>query len=114
MVLYKSGKEEAVLRFNAANSDNVNWFSAANVLESPWQDILTAKKNYFSIGGPCYTTGCRNFHINNVYGGCPADVGWLSVGESATCSWEKRFPAGVKLIYSKVATHANYNSFSEF
>ena len=37
MVLYKQGKEKAVLRFNAANSTNINWFSEANVLESPWK-----------------------------------------------------------------------------
>ncbi|CAB3997875.1 Hypothetical predicted protein [Paramuricea clavata] len=112
VVLYKGGKEEVVLRFNAANSNNANWFSAANVLESPWQDILSEKKNYFTIGGPCWGTGCRDFHINNVYGNCPRDVGWLSVGDSAECKWENRFPAGVKLIYSKASTHVNYNTFT--
>ncbi|CAB3988989.1 Hypothetical predicted protein [Paramuricea clavata] len=113
VALYKSDKEEVVLRFNAANSNNVNWFSAANVLESPWQDILSTKKNYFTVGGPCYPTGCRDFHINSVYGGCAADDGWLSIGDSATCKWEKRFPAGVKLTYSKATNHVNYNTFSK-
>ena len=108
------GKEEVVLRFRATNSNNKNWFSQANILESPWQDILTAKKNHFTIDGPCWKTGCRDFHINQAYGGCPNDVGWLSVGDSATCSWERRFAAGVKPIYSKIATRDNYNQHSEF
>ncbi len=114
MVLYKQGKEEVVLRFRATNSNNKNWFSQANILESPWHDILTAKKNYFTIDGPCWGTGCRDFHINHAYGWCSNDVGWLSVGDGAECTWEKRFAAGVKPIYSKIATRDKYNQHSEF
>ena len=114
MVLYKQGKEKAVLRFNAANSTNINWFSEANVLESPWEDLLTATKNYFTIEGPSWDTGCRDFHINHAYGTCSTDSGWLSIGNNHGCDWETRFAFGLKLIYSKIATYANYNDYSKF
>ena len=114
MVLYKRGIEEVALRFNAFNSNNKNWFSQANILESPWQDILTVKKNYFTLVGPCFGTTCRDFHINHAYGGCPKDDGWLSVGDNNGCEWEQRLPAGMKIVYSKIATHSNYNVYSKF
>ena len=91
VVLYKRGNEEIVLRFNAANSNNKNWFAQARILESSWIDILTQKKNYFTIEGPFWKSGCRDFHINQFYGGCGADVGWLSIGNSAECKWKKDF-----------------------
>lgn len=35
----------------------------------------------------------RHFYINKSYGGCPQDVGWLAVKESANftsaCDWDK-------------------------
>ena len=114
MVLYKQGEEKVVLRFNAANSTNINWFSEANVLESPWEDLLNTTKNYFTIEGPCFESGCRDFHINHAYGSCPNDFGWLSIGNHHGCDWESRFAFGVKLIYSKIATHTNYNNYSKF
>jgi hypothetical protein len=111
--LYSRSKEDVVLRFKATNSNDKNWFSQANILESPWQDILTTRKNYFRIVGPCWSAGCRDFHINYSYAGCPNDFGWLSVGDVAVCKWESRLPPGVKLIYSKIATQTNYNQYSK-
>ena len=113
MVLYKRNKEELALRFKTTNSNNKNWFSQANILESPWQDILTASKNYFTLDGPCWSSGCRDFHINHAYGGCPNDFGWLSIGNAAVCKWESRHPSGVKLVYNKIATQASYNEYSK-
>ena len=113
--MYKHSKEEIALRFRATGTDNKNWFSQTNLRESPWIDILTAKKNFFTIHGPCWPTGgCRDFHINHFYGGCPKDAGWLSVGDFDGCSWEKRFAHGVKPIYSKAATLVNYNHHGKF
>ena len=114
VVLYKLNKEELSLRFKTTGSNNRNWFSQANILESPWQDILTATKNYFTVDGPCWSSGCRDFHINHAYGGCPNDSGWLSVGNAAECKWETRHASGVKLVYSKIATKANYNHYGKF
>ena len=89
VVLYKQNKEEVVLMFKATNTNNKNWFSQANILESPWQDILSTKKNYFTFCGPCWSTGCRDFHINYSYAGCANDYGWLSLTDGTVCSWEK-------------------------
>ena len=114
VVLFKQNKEELALRFKTTSSNNKNWFSQANILESPWQDILTATKNYFTLDGPCWSSGCRDFHINHAYRGCPNDYGWLSVGDSAVCKWESRHASGVKLIYSKVATQSNYVHYGKF
>ena len=113
MLLYNQSKEVAVLRFKTHNTNNKNWFSQDNILESPWQDILTATKNYFTIDGPCWRSGCRDFHINHAYGRCPNDYGWLSVGNGGQCSWESRLADGVKLIYSKINTHAKYSNYSK-
>ena len=111
--MYKQSEEEVVLKFKTTNTDNKNWFSQANILESPWQDILTAPKNYFTIDGPCWIPGCRDFHINHAYATCASDSGWLSLGDGFGCIWESRFPDGVKLIYSKINTHAKYSNFSK-
>jgi hypothetical protein len=113
VVLYKHGEEKVVMRFKARNSDNKNWFSEANILESPWQDMLSATKNFFTIEGPCWPNGCRDFHINHFYTHCAVDNGWLSVGNEHGCEWERRFPLGVKLIYSKIATRAQYSNYSK-
>lgn len=111
--MYNQNKEEVVMRYNAVNSDNKSWFSQARIIEAPWQDILTEQKNYFTVIGPCHGEGCRDFFINHFYGGCGADEGWFSVGDCSACRWENRFPAGVKLIYSKEATLTNYNTYSK-
>lgn len=39
----------------------------------------------------CSATHARRFHINSEYGGCPRDVGWLTVVDSdppGRCGWE--------------------------
>ena len=114
MILYKDGKEAVALRFKAPGSDNKNWFKQENILESPWQDIITEEKNYFSTDGVCHLPACRNFYISRKHEGCSNDVGWLSVGDLNVCDWERRLPSGVRLIYSKEATCTNYNRYSKF
>ena len=111
--MYSQGKEKVVMRFNAGNTDNSNWFSGLRITEAPWQDIKTESKNYFSLVGSC-SIGCRNFLINHRYDGCPNDVGWHYVGDGANCKWERRFGHGVKLIYSKESFKINYNQYGKF
>ena len=106
------GKELMVLRFATENSDNMNWFSESNLGEAPWEDILTAKKNYFSLEGPCYFGKCRDFHINNYYKSCPFGQGWLSVGDARKCKWETRFLENA-FVFSNRATLVNYNQFGK-
>ena len=113
MVLYKQSEQEVVLKFKTTNTNNKNWFSLANILESPWQDIFTTPKNFFTIDGPCMPTGCRDFHIFHEYVYCPNDSGWLSVGTASECGWESRLPDGVKMIYSKITAKAKFSNYSK-
>ena len=101
-----------MLTFNAKNTSNINWFADANLQSSPWQDINTiTDKNYFSLAsGFCGITGCRDFHINYHYGGCPADTGWLTIGNIPNgCDWEKK-RAMTSFLYSKKTTAVNWNN----
>ncbi|XP_046846202.1 uncharacterized protein LOC124439944 [Xenia sp. Carnegie-2017] len=112
-VLYKDGLEQLVLKFKSEHSSYMNWFTKHNLVQSPWHDITSSTFNYFTIVGPCWSGRCRDFHINHFYGGCHKDDGWLSIGNTIGCAWEKRF-SGTSFIYSKVGRHENYNKFSEF
>ena len=88
-MLYSQSKEDLVLTFNAQNTNNTNWFAEANLQTSPWQDIYSINKNFFSLVGFCHSDRCRNFYINNKHGGCPSDTGWLCIGNLNGCDWEK-------------------------
>ena len=113
MVLYKSGKEVLVLRFNASNSDNKNWFSEGNILQSPWEDILSKPKLSFKFDAWPLATGYRAFYIVKAHVYCEEDSGWLSVGDSKDCNWEIRMPDGIKIVYSKLKTFAVYDNTSK-
>ena len=106
------GKELMVLRFATENSDNMNWFSESNLREAPWEGILTATKNNFSLEGPCFLGKCCDFHINNYYKLCSTDRGWLSVGDARVCNWENRFLENA-FIFSNRATMVKYNQFGK-
>ena len=111
-VLYKNGTEQLVLNFNSQHSNYINWFANINLVQSPWHDITSSTFNYFTIVGPCSEKRCRDFHINHHYNVCSVDDGWLSIGNTIVCDWEKRF-SGTSFIYSKVGRHDNYNKFSK-
>lgn len=97
MVLYTGGKEVASLQFNVAGTDNINWFSQNNLVQSPWSDLKGAKNLLnFAIPGACCS---RGFEITASYGGCPVDVGWLVITGSV-CSWETKHPVP-SILYSK-------------
>ncbi|XP_028396038.1 uncharacterized protein LOC114520035 [Dendronephthya gigantea] len=116
VVLYKNGKEQLVLRFNAVSSTYLDWFSHPRLLESPWNDLAGSTFNHFEIEGPCWNKECRDFHINFSYAlFCTIDLGWLSVssmGITDGCDWEKRFP-GNSFIFSKLPTKVNYNQHND-
>lgn len=59
----------------------------------------------------CSATHARRFHINSEYGGCPRDVGWLTVVDSDPpdrCGWETNLPLP-QFLYSKSKTVRNWN-----
>ena len=75
-MLYKGGNEVVSFKFNAVDTNKVDWFSQANLTSSPWSDLTTAANLlYFDmIGG-----WSRFFEISKSYGGCHGDVGWLVI-----------------------------------
>ncbi len=108
MVLYTQNKEVLVLEFDAIASDNTNWFSFDRLQLSPWQDISTASKNFFSIAG----SYSRSFFINHKYGGCAVDAGWLMIGGARACEWEIRFP-GNSFQYSNIGRYVTWIQYGK-
>ena len=111
-MLYSQSKEDLVLTFNAQNTNNTNWFAEANLQTSPWQDIYSINKNFFSLVGFCHSNRCRNFYINNKHGGCPSDTGWLCIGNLNGCDWEKKHGEN-SFLYSK-STATNWHTGGKF
>ncbi|XP_022093382.1 uncharacterized protein LOC110980747 [Acanthaster planci] len=95
------------LIFNGTGSDILNWFTKDRLLSSPWEDLRSTLVNFFSIEGDTVTG--RRFFINNYYGGCLGDRGWLIVVDSMTsgCNWE-RPPAYPVILYSKAAGYVSW------
>ena len=112
MTLYTASNEKLVLRFDAHATNNTNWFDAEKLQQSPWQDMLTSSKNFFSIAGSCNALGhCRTFFINRQYGGCTVDAGWLMIGGMiVTCAWESRF-SGNSFQYSNIRTFVTWSKY---
>ena len=99
------------LKFNAKGSDKLNWFSLSRLSQSPWSDIKSEPKNYFSIvGEPRHG---RHFFVNRNYGGCNVDSGWMLVS-GPDCTWETRFlPRKNIILYSKKTVYTSWNTYSE-
>lgn len=86
VVLYENGNEVLFLKFSANGTNRFNWFSQANLISSPWNDLKRAANlRHFDIIG----SHSRSFEISASYGGCDHDFGWLSI-TAADCSWETR------------------------
>ncbi|KAL9965640.1 hypothetical protein ACROYT_G029471 [Oculina patagonica] len=101
VVLYSDKAEVLSIVFNATDSDNENWFSYDRLIYSPWTDLDTEPRLYFSIQGYSYK---RQFYIMRSHGGCDVDAGWLVVTTLYICSWETIHPP-VVLLYSKPTTY---------
>ena len=109
VALYKGKNMMKELKFNAQGSDNLTWFSFSRLIQSPWSDIKTEPKNYFSITGN--RAHHRYFFINSIYASCSADAGWLMITGSP-CNWEKHFKRNV-VIYSKLSVNTKWIDYSE-
>ena len=84
----------AWLYFKVNGNDNlISWFSKYNLKYSfPWKikDLLNYEYNYFSILGIRNNNEQRSFYINNIFNGCPGDVGVLGVFDGKdTCQYVK-------------------------
>ncbi|XP_078604920.1 uncharacterized protein LOC144878330 [Branchiostoma floridae x Branchiostoma japonicum] len=117
VLLETSGDDDVELIFNGENTDKSSWFSQSRLLSSPWTDLPGETANFFSVEGELNPVARRSFYINQQYGGCAGDEGWLAVGETgpgAVCDWERAsYPELPALVYSKSATHVNWNDESQ-
>ncbi|XP_025104399.1 uncharacterized protein LOC112570229 [Pomacea canaliculata] len=108
LAVYEGGVEKAYMIFTGLGSNYINWFSADRLVESSWKDLKSSAHNYFSILGWSSGTDQRNFYVNRGHGGCPVDIGWLSIKDSGNhCPWETshQIPA---FVYSKSETMINW------
>lgn len=93
------GKEIKFFKFDARGSSVVNWFVPARLTASSYGDLTpTTKTNYFSIAGDA--SSHREWFINQAYGGCTVDHGWLVADWAPDpCAWESENPA-VRILFA--------------
>ncbi|XP_038054986.1 uncharacterized protein LOC119727198 [Patiria miniata] len=96
--LHDSSGVRAELIFSGTGSDIKSWFTQTRLISSSWDDLKSAqltggRGQYFSIYG--INQRDWRFHINNNFGGCKGDGGWLVVIESNSlvCPWDKQTAA---------------------
>ncbi len=111
VAVYVDGKAAKTLRFNAAGTTKDNWYQNDKLLASDWSDLTGQAVQYFSIPGD--SGNGRHWYINNNYGGCPADAGWLVVDRGPhPCSWETGRDPAVSILYSTSGGYSNWNAGS--
>lgn len=112
MVLYQNGTEAISLKFNAAGSNNLNWFSQERLISSPWKDLKDATNiTQFAIVALYY----RFFDIALSRGGCGNDSGWLVIANYPGCMWEQRDT--VSILFStldRAVTWMDYGESTKF
>lgn len=103
MVLYENGVEVAALKFNTLGTNNMDWFSQANLLSSPWNDLKNALFVNSGIIGPAVASSDRYFEFLRWYTSCATDTGWMMVTNHPVCLWDNRAPKP-SIQYSKLPT----------
>jgi len=115
LVLYKGGHRVAYVIFDGRSSDVINWFHHDRVLTSTWRDLHASSSNYnyFSITGFVQQAPHkRRFYISKQHGGCPRDLGWLTVVDTPVgrrCPWEGDTPTPV-FLYAKTDDVTNWTT----
>ncbi|XP_070567271.1 uncharacterized protein [Ptychodera flava] len=91
IAMFREGVEKVSMVFNGIGSTKMDWFTRERLKSSPWQDLMDSFPqqgiNYFSISGHANLN--RRFFVNNHYGGCPEDFGWMVVVDdgNTACPW---------------------------
>ena len=108
VVLYENGDEVISMIFNASGTNNVNWFSQARLISSPWNDLKTSNGlQHFDIVG-WYS---RFFEVSGPYITCQNDSGWMII-TGGSCEWETRVDVpGIQ--YSKLANNVSWNDYGK-
>ncbi len=85
------GGVQKTIVFDTIEASLNDLFVPSRVKSSSWTDLPTqanwdnsALGRYFSVFG---TTG-RDFYINNNFGGCSADQGWLNLTTTSGCGFD--------------------------
>ena len=109
--VYTAGALQCFVKFNAAGSSSTNWFGRSTYVSSSWTDILSNGQNFFSlIGDP---GSIRRFYINQNYGGCPSDVGWIvASSNNPGCPYESNHPNKPAILCSAASTAVSWSSGS--
>ena len=107
-MLYEKGNEVVALKLHASGTDRLDWFSQANLISSPWNDLTTAA-NLLIFNMTGYWS--RYFEITKSYGGCSGDVGWLVI-TGGGCAWETRV-AIPSIQYSKLGNAVVWDNYGK-
>ncbi|XP_063415750.1 uncharacterized protein LOC134697417 [Mytilus trossulus] len=102
---FKDSQVVAWMTFNGRNTDKMNWFSKSNLAQSSFNDLGSHSTfNYFSIAGDRQ----RKFYVNQNYGGCAKDQGWMYVlDQDRRCPYE-RIGSIPMFLYTKNFTDRNW------
>ena len=107
-MLYEKENEVISLKLNATGTNRLDWFSQANLISSPWNDLTsTANLLFFNMTGGWN----RYFEITKSCGGCSADVGWLVI-TGGGCPWETRI-AIPSIQYSKLGNAVVWENYGK-
>ncbi|XP_033724527.1 uncharacterized protein LOC117314570 [Pecten maximus] len=111
--VYKDGREVAYVVFDTVGvTSKTGWMDCSRILDSSWTDLQASSPNLCGIDD----TGDakRNFFINNIYGGCQGDAGWLmlkDVGASGGCDeWDTNQGSLPYILYSTDLTYVTWHN----
>ncbi|XP_021349778.1 uncharacterized protein LOC110448070 [Mizuhopecten yessoensis] len=112
--LNRGGSRVVYVRFDGRGSTFTNWFGIDKLIDSGWSTMSKSRTfNYFSIHG----TAERRFFINQNYGSCPVDAGWMAVIDTTSvygpCEWDiktKKRPAFLFAPTEDVTQWQNYGN----
>ena len=114
MTLYEGGSSTKELMFDASGTNQFDWFSYEKLTSSPWSDLSSEPRNFFTIQGDCHADKhCRSFLISRQYAGCGSDTGWMTGTTGRWCSWETNAARLNRVLYSKQSTYTNWNTNGE-
>ncbi|CAC5400543.1 Fibropellin-3,Delta-like protein 4,Adhesive plaque matrix protein 2,Protein jagged-1b,Delta and Notch-like epidermal growth factor-related receptor,Sushi, von Willebrand factor type A, EGF and pentraxin domain-containing protein 1,Neurogenic locus notch homolog protein 1,Delta-like protein D [Mytilus coruscus] len=84
--LFTNGKLDLALYFDGNLSTSYNWFSLERLHSSSFSDLTqTSTVNFFSMDGD--QTVDRHFYISSNYDGCPGDLFWMVVIDTADANY---------------------------
>jgi hypothetical protein len=111
---YIGGELRAFAKFSGNATNQTNWFVQSGLTASSWTDLTAATvPNFFAIAGDPLG---RRFFINQNYGGCNVDAGWMVVTSCITCCpWDTPVTTTtptMRVLYSNLPTVATWESAS--